>query len=67
VAKDEPRAAALFKKACDHRDAVACFNIAWMYQNGFGVAKDKERAAASYKQACDAGYEEGCKGLASLR
>jgi hypothetical protein len=55
VAKDEARAAALYKQACDGGYAGGCVDLGAAYASGRGVAKDELRAVALYKQVCDTG------------
>jgi TPR repeat protein len=55
VSKNEVRAAALYKQACDGGLVAGCSNLGALYVTGQGVSKDVMRAAALYKQACDGG------------
>jgi len=50
---DLPRAAGLFKLACDGRSGVGCANLGYMTEFGQGVTKDAARAAAFYAKGCD--------------
>jgi TPR repeat protein len=70
VPKDLARAAALYQRGCDGKDALGdgedalgCFNLGLLYAQGAGVPKDVARAAALYKQGCDRGYALGCFNL----
>ena len=57
-----PRAAVLYKKACDGGEMLGCFNL--------GNLEDKKgnlaRAAVLYKKACNGGYMGGCSNLGIL-
>jgi uncharacterized protein len=64
--KDEARAAALFKLACDGGEMRGCSALGEVYEDGNGVVKDEARAAALLKQACDGGEMGGCKGLGEM-
>ncbi|MCA9720177.1 MAG: hypothetical protein KC468_36285 [Myxococcales bacterium] len=52
TAMDEPRAAALFKRACERRDAYACESYAVALQNGAGVTRDLGAARRWLKKGC---------------
>ena len=60
VSKDNPRAATLYKEACDGGNPTSCANLGDMYVNGRGVPKDEVRANPLFKQACDRGNALGC-------
>jgi TPR repeat protein len=51
---------------CKRNDAMSCFIIGSMRQEGQGAAKDLREAAGLYDKACKAGSLEGCSALASL-
>ena len=63
VNKDKPKAAALYKQACDGADSGGCNELGAMYSDGSGVNKDEARAAALFKLACDGGSPYGCRNL----
>lgn len=74
VAKDLPRAAALFKQACDLGNAPGCHDLGLMYERGNGMAKDQAKAEEMYaeeirltEKACRAGQEFPCKLLEAWR
>ncbi|WP_405029544.1 tetratricopeptide repeat protein, partial [Novosphingobium sp.] len=50
VAENNPRAADLFRQACDGDNALGCTNLATLYENGEGVAKDTGKALALYRK-----------------
>jgi TPR repeat protein len=60
VSKDDGRAAALFKEACDLGQLRGCIDLGTMYRDGRGVAKDEGRAAVIFQQGCDEGYPRSC-------
>jgi len=60
VAKDEARAFALYKQACDGGNTSSCIDVGGMCAKGTGVAKDEARAFGLYKQVCDGGNMYGC-------
>ena len=66
VAKDEARALALYKRACDRGSASTCSHLGALYRDGTGVPKEPARAAALFKQACDDGDPAGCSSLRGL-
>jgi TPR repeat protein len=64
VPRDERRAPALYKQACDGGLLMACNNLATAYFYGEGVAMDRDHSAAIYETTCNAGYPQSCAGLA---
>jgi TPR repeat protein len=66
VDKDEPRATALYEKACAMKDPSACVFAGQMHEFGRGVGKDDSVAAGYYEQACDLQWPTGCYNLAVL-
>jgi TPR repeat protein len=66
-AKNQPRATALFEKACP-AEATACNELALVYERGLGVPKDLPKALSLFEQACTGGNVLGCTNYAmSLR
>ncbi len=63
VAQDEPKAAALFKKACDLGHSDACVAIGAWSAEGRGVPKDALRAAAYQSRGCALGNGMACYNL----
>jgi TPR repeat protein len=64
VAKDAPKAVALYRKACDGGSMNGCVGLGNGYRNAFGgLPKDLNQALALYKKACDAGFGDGCTEL----
>jgi TPR repeat protein len=45
-----------YRMAADQGDAAAQTNIAWLYQNGWGVEQDYGEAMRWYRMAADQGY-----------
>ncbi|AFX91420.1 secreted protein [Helicobacter pylori Aklavik117] len=41
-----------FKKACDLKEGMGCYNLGVLYQNGEGVEKDLKKATQYYQKAC---------------
>jgi TPR repeat protein len=64
---DLPRAAGLYRKACDAGLRLGCNHLGALYALGRGVDKDPVKALALYGQACDAGLELACDHLAALK
>jgi hypothetical protein len=58
-----PRAAALYKQACEADDAYACADLGRLLRAGKGVPKDIVRAAVLFRQACDHGVSSACEEL----
>lgn len=48
--KDYNKAFTLFKKSADEGEALGLYNIAIMYENGYGTIKDTSRANEYYKR-----------------
>ena len=61
-----PKAAPLYRKACDGGNGSACTNLGYMYERGLGVDKDERSAATLYRRGCDANDAQGCTNLALL-
>ena len=55
MAKDEKKAAELYRKAADKGDTPRWPTWAILYQHGIGVDKDEKRAAELYQKAADKG------------
>ena len=66
VVRDQSRAAAIFRKACDGGEARGCMGLGMLYADGAGVPRDGLRAAALFKQSCDGGFAAGCHNLAAM-
>jgi hypothetical protein len=71
VPRDEARAAALYEKACDAADPLACANLGRLHRLGRGgLPKDLARARLLFEKACnvdrDAGASDGARGCALL-
>jgi TPR repeat protein len=47
-----------YQKAAEQGNAVAQFNIGYLYEYGLGVQKDQSKAMEWYKKAADGGYIE---------
>ena len=50
----------LFTKACNAGNANACYNIGYMYSNGYGVDQDYSAALNPFKKACEMNISEAC-------
>ena len=57
---DYQKAVQLLQKACDSREAVGCFGLGLLYQNGQGVRQNFSTAKQYYGKACDLGIQKGC-------
>ena len=66
VARDDKRAAALYRKSCELGDAQGCYNAGVMLDDGRGVKEDAARAAADYDEACELGSSTACTNLGFL-
>ena len=65
LARDDVKAATLFKRACDGKNATGCGNLGYMVETGTGVSKDIKLAAQLYEKACNTADEE-CSSVAVL-
>jgi TPR repeat protein len=63
---DEGRAATLYQKACDLKNAWGCTNLGEVYTSGRGVPRDEAKAAVLLRQACDLKNPQACSDLGSL-
>lgn len=66
VAKDDRRAASLYRKSCDLGDAQGCYNAGVMADDGRGVREDPAAAAADYAEGCSLGSSTACTNLGFL-
>ncbi len=58
VARDLPRALALYCRAARQGDAVSQFNLGWIYANGRGVRRNDALAAYFFAAAAEQGIEQ---------
>lgn len=56
----------LYERACERRDAHACYRSGQRYEKGQGVETDIPRAAKLYHQGCDGGAAVACNELGVL-
>ncbi|WP_149721957.1 tetratricopeptide repeat protein [Campylobacter concisus] len=63
---DYQKAAELLQKACDGGDAMGCYSLGFLYQNGQGVKQDYQKAAELYQKGCDGRNAGGCSNLGVL-
>jgi len=47
-------------------DAVAQFNLGWMYHEGQGLRQDFVQAKEWFGKACDSGKQDGCDSYRKL-
>jgi uncharacterized protein len=66
VAKDERRAVALFKQACDGGNQEGCGNLGICYANGTGITPDPYQGFALLNQACSRDIVWACGDLAGM-
>lgn len=67
VARDDLRAVALFKLACDADFGGGCWALGSMFANGLGVSRDVASAAKLYAVACKAGFSSACADAGKLQ
>ena len=58
------RAVSRYRRSCRLGFAMACHNLALMYEQGRGVEVDNSEARKLYQRACDGGFMLGCNNLA---
>ena len=66
VAKEDKRAAQLYRKGCELGDAQGCYNAGLMAEEGRGGKADLARAVADYDEACELGSSTACTNLGFL-
>jgi TPR repeat protein len=66
VAKDESKAADLYRRAAEQHYAPAEYDLALLYQEGRGVAENLAEAARWYRAAAEQGYAEAQNNLGRL-
>ena len=62
VASAETDAEGLTKR-CQKGEALACWSLGYMYDEGTGVRQDKFKAVEFYRKACDGQQAKGCFNL----
>ena len=65
-ANDYQKAKELFEKACDSKNARACFNLGFLYSKGKGVSQDDQKASKLWQKACDGNDALACYNLGLL-
>ena len=60
---DKPKAARLWKKACDGDEMIACFNYGDLVEYGSTINNKEKLALTYYRLSCDLGYEKACAKL----
>ena len=63
---DHQKAAELYQKACDSREAGGCLGLGFLYQKGQGVKQNFSTAKQYYGKACDLGLQFGCDSYRKL-
>jgi hypothetical protein len=58
---------AQLQKEAQQGDPDAQYNLAYRYENGFGVAKDEAKALELYQKAADQGHSEAQNSLDAMR
>ncbi len=58
--RDIARAAVLYERACNLRDANGCWRLGILYENGSTLEQDFVRALTAYEFACEEGITEAC-------
>ena len=64
--KDSAEAVKWYRKAAEHGNAVAQYNLGLMYANGIGVIKNPAQAHAWFNVAGSNGNEDAKKTLAII-
>ncbi|MFT4689365.1 MAG: hypothetical protein ACI9OD_001572 [Limisphaerales bacterium] len=54
------------KAKAEQGEAIAQFNLGWMYEKGLGVIKDETEAAKWYRKAADQGYVSAQSSLGGM-
>ncbi|MCW1360375.1 tetratricopeptide repeat protein [Campylobacter sp. CCS1377] len=65
--KNYQEAFEIFSALCEKNNAKACFSLALMYENAYGVKQDMQKAKAHYNFACNKGISSACFNLALLQ
>jgi hypothetical protein len=58
---------AQLQKEAQQGDPDAQYNLAYRYENGFGIAKDEAKALELYQNAADQGHSEAQISLDAMR
>jgi TPR repeat protein len=67
VREDYAKAYKLFDQACQKGDALGCYNMGNMYENGIGREQNQNDAIHFYGLACSSGLQIGCQSLKLLQ
>ena len=60
VDKDEARAIALYRMACEFGEADTCHAAGLAYETGSGVPVNGDEAARLFRRACQLGHRISC-------
>ncbi|MBE9818635.1 tetratricopeptide repeat protein [Campylobacter concisus] len=64
LAQEKEEGLRLYNKACELKNAFACYTLALIYETGdAGILQDKNRAKNYYKKACEFDLKEACSSL----
>lgn len=58
---------AQLQREADKGDPDAQYNLAYRYENGFGLPKDEAKALELYQKAADQGHSEAQKSIDSMK
>lgn len=61
MAAEESSEVTAYKHACKSGDAVACFELGYLYENGMGMKPDTKEALKYYKKSCEQKYQFACE------
>ena len=61
MTKDDAHAVVYFQLAAENGYPEGMYNLATMYDNGFGIKPNRKFAKQWFEKACEAGFEEACK------
>ena len=52
-----------FSRSCDAGNALGCFELGLLNEQGIGTAQNKYAAQSLYARACTLGYPKGCANM----
>ena len=67
VRENHEAAVRWYRRAAEQRDAVAQYNLGWIYEYGRGVQRDRVEAVRCYRLAAEQGDADAQKALDRLR
>lgn len=66
IKQDYSRAAVVYSRSCNARNAIGCKCLGSLYHRGLGVTRDDSRAEELFSKACKLGAAVGCREVKNM-